>query len=304
MPKNSGQLIKDFVDLLSKLRKEKGLTLDELADRAGIHRTTLGLIERNERTPTLETAFKLCAALNLPLSKLVSQIEHGNPTEEINVIERDYSEARHSYLKSSYFRNESKLFKYTGLTVSQLGASIIGCYKTLDYIDYHLVSRGNPPIAQIVELANFSSMMGNVFGSSIAAASEGLYQRNKPHSYPDLLPLRKPAVPVEIKVSLEKNRPKGHLPKAGVHLTVRYILASSKGEFKRGKESRSNTAWIWEIKVGNLTDRDYDISNTAGDSGKTAVIKTTKFNEMDLIYFVPDLLPYSPRKDIHYRGYN
>lgn len=41
-----------------------------------------------------------------------------------------------------------------------------------------------------------------------------------------------------------------------------------------------------------LTIADFDLSNTEGDSGKTAVVKTTSFDAMTLVYFNPALMPY------------
>ena len=41
------------VEAIARLRREAGLTLEDLADRAGLHRTSLGLIERGERGLTL-----------------------------------------------------------------------------------------------------------------------------------------------------------------------------------------------------------------------------------------------------------
>ena len=41
-----------------------------------------------------------------------------------------------------------------------------------------------------------------------------------------------------------------------------------------------------------LTTEDFDLSNTEGDSGKTAVVKTTSFDAMALVYFNPELMAY------------
>ncbi len=36
--------------------------------------------------------------------------------------------------------------------------------------------------------------------------------------------------------------------------------------------------WFWEVKVGDIRVEDFAISNTEGDSGKTAVVRTEIFN--------------------------
>ena len=129
----------------------------------------------------------------------------------------------------------------------------------------------------------------------MANASNGLYIRNRPHAYPDLISQDGQHAELEIKVALEKNKPKGHLPKAGNYITFRYVLCNDDGVYTKGKDNRGNRVFIWEVKVGAIAEAGFDISNTDGDSGKTAVIKTDVFNKMALVYFDPDLLPYSSR---------
>ena len=72
-----------------------------------------------------------------------------------------------------------------------------------------------------------------------------------------------------------------------MYIIFLYILGTPDGHYTKGKENRGSTPWIWEIKVGNISKADYSLSNTEGDSGKTAVIKTDKFNNMALVYICP-----------------
>ncbi|MHB8832469.1 MAG: helix-turn-helix transcriptional regulator [Desulfobacteria bacterium] len=43
-----------------------GISQEELADRAQVHRTYIGGIERGERNPTLTTIYKIADALKIP----------------------------------------------------------------------------------------------------------------------------------------------------------------------------------------------------------------------------------------------
>jgi hypothetical protein len=147
-------------------------------------------------------------------------------------------------------------------------------------------------------------MMGNLLAAGLVEHSGGAYSRNTPHTYPDLLSRRTGFGGIEVKTALERNKPKAHLPKPGIHLTFRYVLCGREGGFVRGKENRGKTAHVWEVKVGKLGVNDYDLSNTEGGSGKTAVIKTVVLRAMTLIYFDPRLLPYATRNDAPYRGFN
>lgn len=295
-------LVENFLDLCKELRQTQNLTIEHLADLANIHRTTIGLLERHERTPTLAVANQISNALGHSLYELI---------QEASMLEKGYAKkeelvAFHKARKTSnkHIRNEEYFKDLTGLTGNQLLSAINSCYQVLDTIDEQLVKKASMPISQLVELANLSSMVGNLLGSSLAEGSEGLYKRNSPHTYPDLLPICTGATDLEIKISLETNKPKGHLPKAGAYITFRYVLGDKFANYQRGKDKRGDTVWIWEVKAGILEEDDFACSNTEGDSGKTAVIKTKKHNEMKLIYYVPNLLPYSSKKDSEYPGFN
>ena len=59
----------------NKVRKERGkleLSQEELATKAGVHRTYIGMIERAEKNITLENIEKVAKALGLKLSNFFS----------------------------------------------------------------------------------------------------------------------------------------------------------------------------------------------------------------------------------------
>jgi transcriptional regulator with XRE-family HTH domain len=59
-----------------KTRREAlGLTQEDLAGRAGIHRTYLSDVERGSRNLSLVNIERLAAALSLPLSELFRLVE-------------------------------------------------------------------------------------------------------------------------------------------------------------------------------------------------------------------------------------
>jgi len=58
-----------------KVRREQlDLTQEDLADKAGIHRTYLSDIERGTRNPSLVNIDRLAAALSLSLSDLFARV--------------------------------------------------------------------------------------------------------------------------------------------------------------------------------------------------------------------------------------
>jgi transcriptional regulator with XRE-family HTH domain len=63
---------KQFGERVRELRLAKGLSQEELAFRAGMHRTYLGGIERGERNPALRNIAAIAEALGITLSELFS----------------------------------------------------------------------------------------------------------------------------------------------------------------------------------------------------------------------------------------
>jgi len=50
---------------LRRTRQERGLTQEELAHRTGVNRNYVGMIEREENSPTVEMLERLCKALDI-----------------------------------------------------------------------------------------------------------------------------------------------------------------------------------------------------------------------------------------------
>jgi transcriptional regulator with XRE-family HTH domain len=60
---------------LSRCRRRAGFSQEELAVRASLHRTEIGLLERGERLPRIDTAIKLAGALGIPPAELLEGID-------------------------------------------------------------------------------------------------------------------------------------------------------------------------------------------------------------------------------------
>lgn len=60
-----------FGEKVRKIRKEKGLSQEELAHKADLHRTYIGMIERAEKNITLINIEKIANALEVDLKKLL-----------------------------------------------------------------------------------------------------------------------------------------------------------------------------------------------------------------------------------------
>jgi transcriptional regulator with XRE-family HTH domain len=67
-------IAKRFGQNLRSARKQAGLSQEEVGLRASLHRTEIGLLERGERMPRIDTAIKLAGAVEAPLAELTEGI--------------------------------------------------------------------------------------------------------------------------------------------------------------------------------------------------------------------------------------
>lgn len=56
---------------VKRLRRERGLTQEELADRAALNRNYVGMIERQENAATVDTIEALAEALQVKAAQLL-----------------------------------------------------------------------------------------------------------------------------------------------------------------------------------------------------------------------------------------
>jgi Predicted transcription factor, homolog of eukaryotic MBF1 len=64
------ELVKKVGERIRRLRKERGLSQEELAERSGLHTNYVGQVERGEKNLTLETLEKIVSGLDISLEQL------------------------------------------------------------------------------------------------------------------------------------------------------------------------------------------------------------------------------------------
>jgi len=64
-----------FAAVLRKHRAAKGISQERLAEKADIHPTHVGLIERSLRNPSLKVCKAIADALGLPLAQMITEAE-------------------------------------------------------------------------------------------------------------------------------------------------------------------------------------------------------------------------------------
>lgn len=65
------EILIKFGNKVREKRLELGLSQEELANRAKVHRTYIGMIERAEKNITLENIEKIAKALDIAVDKLL-----------------------------------------------------------------------------------------------------------------------------------------------------------------------------------------------------------------------------------------
>lgn len=78
-----GELKQLFGSAIKNQRTELGISQEELADRAGLHRTYVSDVERGARNLSLESIEKLAGALELSVSKLFHRANHGSTGDRL-----------------------------------------------------------------------------------------------------------------------------------------------------------------------------------------------------------------------------
>jgi transcriptional regulator with XRE-family HTH domain len=60
---------------LRKAREAAGLSQEQLAFQARVHRTYVSMLERDKKSPTLTVLFRLCKALGITAAQFVASVE-------------------------------------------------------------------------------------------------------------------------------------------------------------------------------------------------------------------------------------
>ena len=68
------ELLEKFGEKVREERLKRGLSQEELAARASVHRTYIGMIERGEKNITLLNIKKVAKALDLSIDKLLTNL--------------------------------------------------------------------------------------------------------------------------------------------------------------------------------------------------------------------------------------
>ena len=68
------KILEIFGETVRGIRLKRGLSQEKLAEKANLHRTYIGMIERGEKNITLINIFKISEALNIKPIELIKDI--------------------------------------------------------------------------------------------------------------------------------------------------------------------------------------------------------------------------------------
>jgi transcriptional regulator with XRE-family HTH domain len=280
----------DISEIVSRLvadaRRREGLTTDELAERAGVHESYIGLVERNARQPTLAVAASLAEALGISLSDLVAEAEQDADGGFVPEVELVHAPPRR-YAKADCIVESERLTQTTWLSGHIVRKSIDAAYRKLDVIDEQMRESGSPSLVELVKLEHLNGLFAGVLAGGVVKTSPSLYVQNSPRQHPDLLPLQHGLPEMVVRAALETDRPVGEAP--GIYLVFRYVLVDRKGEYTRGEASRGDLVTVWEARFGELAEGDF----LASRGGKGPTLRKDALDRMELVYYDPALLPYA-----------
>ena len=274
--------------LVADARRREGLTTDELAKRAGVHETYIGLVERNARQPTLAAAANLAEALGMSLSDLVAEAEQDANGGFVPEVEFVHAPPRR-YAKANCIVESERLTEATWLSGHIVRKAIDAAYRKIDVIDEQMRESGSPNLVDLVGLDHLNGLLAGVLASGVVKASPGLYVQNSPRQHPVLLPLQHGLPEMVVKTALETDRPAAGPDVAGIYLVFRYVLVDRKGDFTRGESARGDMVAVWEARFGELAKADF----IPHRGGKGPTLRKDALERMELVYFDPALLPYA-----------
>jgi len=167
----AAELTRRVAENLRGLRKQRDLSLDDLAARSGVSRATLSQIETSKTNPTIAILWKIAAGLQVPFASLLGE----ERVEKLRVLRRGDSQV----LRSADGRLESR-------PLSPAGASPqVECYELR--LAPRSVSRSDAHARGTAEsLTVLTGMLRIQVGDQVSELNAGdsvYFEADVPHSY-------------------------------------------------------------------------------------------------------------------------
>jgi transcriptional regulator with XRE-family HTH domain len=73
--KSKQAVVSRVAQILRSERKKRGLSMNRVAERAGLSQQMVSYVEREMRSPTLETLLRISGAMDLDLAKVIERAQ-------------------------------------------------------------------------------------------------------------------------------------------------------------------------------------------------------------------------------------
>lgn len=154
---------------LSRLRKEKALSLDQLSELSNISKALLFQIERGDSNPTINTLWKISVGLHVALGDLLQEHEHS-----IEIIRKKS--------QSPLIDNEDGMRLWPVISISSAPIGIF--IAELDAMHIHTSSPHDANSKEYVFILSGSLIVTiNEHSSELHEGDTLCFQSDQPHSY-------------------------------------------------------------------------------------------------------------------------
>lgn len=222
MPNN---ILLRFGQRVREERLRQKLSQEGFAEKAGVHRTYIGMIERAEKNITLINIEKIASALNISIADLLT---FSSPTSENNNY--IYNNLQVISVKNAQ-EDVSLEISFVKIALARANDKIL------------LIKEAVTDLFAILGMRNLSAFIGEIFVGEMVKAANGFLVKN-PHQdgYPDLLLMTPPGKILweSLKNNLRDKKPFSPFPLGGIEVKATCgsvptpAQAQKKGLYKPG----------------------------------------------------------------------
>lgn len=196
-------------------RESQGLTLEQLASKAGITYQYLSGVENGRENFTIGVLERLAVALELKLHKLVESALASDVLSTPPIVNR------------SFFRKSVPL--PGALTYADLASAMDRTQAIFHHINKNMLEEVGRPLQELIQGNNFSGLVSNVFSDAMDQSTP--FKHNHHQRYPDLI-CSSTDVGLEVKATIQVGKGgESHNGHSGWHTVICFEVTNSGIEF-------------------------------------------------------------------------
>lgn len=271
-------ILKTIGQNLRFFRKKNGLSQEQLAELAHLHRTYIGAVERGEKNISAKNIEKIAAVIGVEPHLLLQKATDPLSTEPIqNNCEKEACVP--VPLKPGSFNKECNL-PY-GLEVDHIKKAMDEFLAFIGFLNQQLHTKQMPRLESFLMPANFSSIVGEFMNASIPNYCASLVKNQYHNGHPDLIPagifpensVQYSSKGVEIKGSRHGRGWQGHNPEA-VWLMVFHFDSNTSNDKKKNTEPKP--FGFKGVYAAQLEESDWNFSGRSATSRRTITASVNK----------------------------